>query len=163
MNIAGLDASGAVVSVEMTDAGSGLGPTHVYPRPGTGATNRNRSLVNVTATRQEAHWPAGANIRHLTAFVMLAAGTTLTAGQELDVYALLSIDAENDTEADGNLGITGNPPASSTADAQFIPIPLGRFVEIPLTTALSNGDYGGGRVDVRSVDGTALNIWIGAN
>lgn len=80
-----------------------------------------------------------------------------------DVYAVLCPDAENDTEADGNLGVSGNPPSSATADAQFVPIPLGEFVKIPLTAALVNGSYGGGRVDVRSVDGTALNIWIGAN
>lgn len=93
------------------------------------------------------------------------ASVTLTLEGEAtdDVYAVLSIDAENDAEADGNLGLSGNPPSSASADAQFIPLPLGEFVKIPLTAALVNGSYGGGRVDVRSVDGTALNIWIGAN
>lgn len=145
--------------VVLESSGSAL---HVQPRSGTGARDRNRSLVNVT-TRQAVHWPAGADIRNLTVFAMLEEGTTLTAGQELDVYAVLCIDASNDTEADGNLGTTSNPPSSATADANFIPVPLGKFVSIPLTDALVNGLYGGGRVDVRSVDGTALNIWIGAN
>ena len=129
---------------------------------GPATQSRNRALSNVT-TRQKVEWPAGANITYLTVFAMLEEGTTLVAGAEQDVYAVVSIDAENDTEADGNLGTTSNPPSSATADAQFIPIPLGVFVTIPLTTALVNGTYGGGRVDVRSVDGTALNIWIGAN
>lgn len=93
---------------------------------------------------------------------------TVTLSMSLDkendaVYAVISIDAENDTEADGNLGVSGNPPASSSADAQFISIPVGVYVDIPLVTRLINGAYGGGRIDVRSVDGTPLNAWIGAN
>jgi hypothetical protein len=129
---------------------------------GPAAQARNRALSNVTS-RQKVEWPAGSNITYLTVLAMLEEGTTLVAGAEKDVYAVLSLDAENDTEADGNLGTTSNPPSSATADAQFIPIPLGEFVKIPLTDALINGTSGGGRVDVRSVDGTALNIWIGAN
>lgn len=240
-------------------SGLSTGAALVSPRSGTGARDRNRSLVNVT-TRQSVHWPAGADIRHLTVLATLpnydytvtgtatALGTTgvvspysrgtfvisglatetinltaligaglvetaairvidlatgaVTAASALgngsykiadiaarklkftksagvdnatvtlsmqsddtpdDVYAVICVDAENDTEADGRLGTSGNPPSSSTADANFIPIPLGKFVSIPLTDALVNGLYGGGRVDVRSVDGTALNIWIGAN
>lgn len=123
---------------------------------------RNRALSNVTM-RQKVEWAAGSNITYLTVLATLEEGTTLVAGSELDVYAVISIDAENDAEADGNLGTTSNPPSSSTADAQFIPIPLGVFVKIPLTTPLVNGSYGGGRIDVRSVDGTSLNIWMGAN
>lgn len=130
---------------------------------GPATQSRNRALSNVNSTRQKVEWPSGANITYLTVFAMLEEGTTLVAGAELDVYAVVSIDAENDAEADGNLGTTSNPPSSAVADAQFYPIPLGVFVTIPLTATLVNGTYGGGRVDVRSVDNTALNIWIGAN
>jgi hypothetical protein len=139
------------------------GAAHVNPIPGPQKQARSRSLVAVTATRQKAEWPLGAGITRLTVLVTLHTTATVSAQAEFEAYALLSIDAENDTEADGNIGLSGAPPASSTADAQFIPIPLGVYVDIPLVTPLINGIYGGGRIDVRSVDGTPLNIWIGAN
>lgn len=147
-----------------TRAQGGIGDAGKVQVAGEGPAQqaRNRALSNVT-TRQKVEWNTGSNITYLTVLAMLEEGTTLVAGAEKDVYAVLSIDAENDAEADGNLGTTSNPPSSATADAQFIPIPLGEFVKIPLTNALVNGTLGGGRVDVRSVDGTALNIWIGAN
>lgn len=151
-----------VKHAETGDAVPVRGTKGVRIETGPSTQARSRALSNVT-TRQKAEWPSGANITHLTVLAMLEEGTTLVAGAELDTYALLTIDAENDDEANGNLGAAGNPPSAAAADAQFIPIPLGRFVEIPLSDALRNGSLGGGRVDVRSVDGTALNIWIGAN
>ena len=139
------------------------GANWVKPIPGPQTQARSRNLSAVTATRQKAEWPSGSNITRLTVLVTFDSTAAVTAGAEHEAYAVMTIDAASDTEADGNLGTSGNPPSSVTSDAQFIAIPPGVYIDIPLTDALSNGSLSGGRVDVRSVDGTPLNIWIGAN
>ena len=129
---------------------------HVRPIPGPQLPLKIRQLVNVTA-RQKATWPTGSNITYLIAIVTLEATAAPTAGQEGRQVALLSLGAATDAEADGNIGLSGNPPASATTDGNCIPLPLGITV-IPLTSPLA-GELGG-RVDVRSMDGTALNVTL---
>lgn len=130
------------------------------PGPHTIARSRN-ILLAATGARNKAEWPSGANITYLTVIATTIQGTGTT---HLDEKVIITIDAANDTEADGNLGATGAvPPASSSADAQFITIPLNVPVSIPLTAALSSGSLGGGRVDARAIGGTAIDLWIGAN
>lgn len=136
------------------------GAAHVNPLPGPQTLSRNRMQVDVAATDGilTVEWPANSNITYLTFIVVRNTGDTT-----VDAYVAFTIDAENDTEAQANIGTSGALPESLTADAQFVIVPLNVPVSVPLTTALVNGSYSGGRVDFRVIGTGNVDIFIGAN
>lgn len=151
--VAGVD---SVDNTKVSTSKSSNGALHQRPMPGPQTISRNRYLDVANATRVKAEWPSGANITELTVFATLA--TPNATGSE-GYYLRLAVDAASDAIADGLLTVT----SSSVDDAGWILIPIGQLVSIPLTEALSNGSLGGGRVDVRTEGGAALEVWIGAN
>jgi len=134
------------------------------PFPGSGLPMRARYLATVT-TREKVEWPAGANITELVVCCWASSGTPVAPDE--DDLGMLAVDASSDASASAMLTATD----SATADAQWYPIPISNptaggliFIRIPLTAPLSQGSLGGGRVDVKSFDGTySLAFWIGAN
>lgn len=137
--------------------GNSAGSSTVNPQPGTKQQARNRYLTAVSTTVgsfETADWPSGANITELNIFCTPA---TPEAAQTGD-YGIIVIDAANDALAEAMLTQT----ESASDDVQWYPIPPNEIVRIPLTAALSNGQFGGGRVDCLSV-GVAMNFWIGAS
>jgi hypothetical protein len=136
------------------------GAKNVNPVPGTGGVLHPRYLAAVGSTIETATWPAGSNITELLVFCW--PNGTSPAGN--NTIGMLAIDAVSDAAAAVMLTAT----ESGAVDAGWIPIPINdaevgsspSFVRIPLSAALSQGSLGGGRVDVKSIDGTALNFWI---
>ena len=135
--------------------GTSGGAVEVNSLLGPKTQTRGRYLDIASGTREKVEWPSGANITELVVYVTLSTAQ-ITAGTS-GVYARIAIDAANDAIANAMLTRASSP----SSDVQWIPIPIDEVIRIPLTAALSQGSLGGGRVDVITDEGQALDVWIG--
>ena len=128
---------------------------HVRNVDGPGTTMITYDKQTVTTTRQEFHFPSGSNITELTIFADLSTpNTTGVAGEFLKV----AIDSPDDVSAAAFLADSD----SSIVPNGYVVVPLKSLTIIPLETALSLGDNGGGRLDIVSKNSN-LDVWVGAN
>lgn len=131
------------------------GAKHVNPIPGPGTSGRYRWLqLDNAGTVKSAYWPSGANITDLVFFCKPVAGTAALAGDE---HCIIAIDAIDAPAAAAMLTQT----ESTASDIGWVPINVGEYVRIPLTTALTQGTLSGGIVYAKTVGGIALDLWIG--
>ena len=114
-------------------------------------------FLNVTGW-EAYHFPAGSNITYLT--VSVVGKGLLSTDIPINIAGLLYLDADSDAARDLICGATGDPVEGVPAPGLIL-CPVG-IMTIPLRSALAGGDYLGGRIDVRSLDGKALTIIVTA-
>jgi hypothetical protein len=132
------------------------GAAHINPIPGPGTVSQNRSLSNVTfgAAVEVDFTSSGGNITYLTFIAYYNEAAVLTEG---DPVAIIALGNTTVTNAESAFGTTAGLPHNPTSDANFLVVPLGVPVSVPLTVALANN-----KLHARS-SGEPLDIWIGGN
>ena len=101
-------------------------------------------------------------ITNYNEIVQAAAGTVVaqalgTLRPNNNVHGMLALDAFDDATAAFLL----QNHDDSDLENGFLPIPVGVITRIPLRVALTGGQYGGGRIDVRSSDLLVpLDVWV---
>ena len=74
-------------------------------------------------------------------------------------FTAITVDAANDVLAAAFLTIA----QATNTDIQWKPIPIGKLIDMDLTTILKQGSLSGGTLHAKSVGGVPVNLWIGAS
>jgi hypothetical protein len=118
---------------------------------GPGGYSRTYFLNNVTGW-ETINLDAGINATYVSVTCL---GYGIAAQVPANIAALVAFDQDNDAARDADLGATGDVAEGLETNGVDV-VPLGQRLPFPLQSALNKGAYSGGRIDIRSLDGSPI-------